>query len=484
MRGWGTTPSGGRERNTFNSDQAEPNSLDAPNGLSTRAMWIPLVVVIVVLATLVIAPIAVSARLRHERGIVTDVVDPARVRATDVTAFLAEEMFAVGMRTSAGNPNADRRYVAALSAERRGALALDSLLQFSNAEALERFAQYREASTRWHDDVESMTPSPNAAVLDTARVDGDTALMASRHLVELLERWAGSVRVDVRRWERVDVFLPVALVPLALLACVLIIRAGRSAVMLAVAADRDRRALAAAMDQKSAFMRGLSHDLQNPLGAALGNVDLMLEGITKPDEQHDALLRVRRLTKRASDTVSSLLAVARSERGDIQLEPTNIDLCALARAAVDDHSYAAEAKSQTVDLNARPECRAVGDVAGVRHIIDNLLSNASKYAPRGGRIRVEVAPRSREHRRWASITVQDSGPGIPPEWRERVFEEFARVPAARDLAPGLGIGLSVSRRVARMMGGDLTVEPTASGNGRETLGGAVVTLWLGLAAEP
>ena len=80
-------------------------------------------------------------------------------------------MFAVGMCASPGSPNAGPRYVAALRAERRGALALDSLLQYSNAEALERFAEYCEASTRWHDDVESMTASPNAAVLDTARID-------------------------------------------------------------------------------------------------------------------------------------------------------------------------------------------------------------------------------------------------------------------------------------------------------------------------
>jgi signal transduction histidine kinase len=448
-------------------------------------MWIPLVVVIAVLATLVVAPIVVSGRLRGQREVITDVVDPARVRATNVTSFLAEEMFAVGMRASTGNPNADPRYVAALRAERRGALALDSLLENSNAEALERFAQYREAATRWHDDVETMTASPNAAVLDTARADADTALMAARHLGELLEESAAAVRVDVRRWELVDVWLPVALVPLALLACVLIVRAGQRTVRLAVGADRERRALAAVMDQKSAFMRGISHDLQNPLGAALGNVDLMLEGITKPTEQREALLRIRRLTRRASDTVSSLLAVARSDTGDIRLATTAIDLCALARAAVDDQSFTVVSKEQTVELHAESECRAVGDAAGVRHIVDNLLSNANKYTPRGGHIRVGVGYRMRDARRWAAVTVEDSGPGIPPEWRERVFEEYARVPASRDLAPGFGIGLTVSRRVARMLGGDLSVETEdGSSNGHQRLGGAAVTLWLALPPEP
>ncbi len=447
-------------------------------------MWLPLVVVIAVLATLVVAPIAVSARLRAQRTMVTEVVDPARLRATDVASFLAEQMFAIGMRTSPGNPSADPRYVAALAAERRGSLALDSLLSFSSADVLESFAQYREASTRWHDDVEFMTPTPSVAVLDTARMDADTALMAARHLVERLEVSANAVRRDVRKWERVDVYLPVALMPLALLACVLIVRAGRRTVRLASAAERDRRALAAAMDQKSAFMRGISHDLQNPLGAALGNVDLMLEGATKAEEQRDTLLRVRRLTKRASDTVASLLAVARSDTGDLELQPTPIDLRMLTRAAVDDHSFMAGAKEQTVELTAVGEFRAMGDAARVRHIVDNLLSNASKYAPRGGRIRIDVAARARDNRRWASVTVQDSGPGIPPEWRERVFEEYVRAPSASALAPGLGIGLAVSRRIARMMGGDLTIEsPPRAPNGVEPLSGATVTLWLALAEQ-
>jgi signal transduction histidine kinase len=330
-----------------------------------------------------------------------------------------------------------------------------------------------------------MTPSPSAAVLDTARMDADTALMAARHLVELLEQSANAVRVDVRRSERVDVLLPVALVPLALLACVLIVRAGQRTVRLAVAADRDRRALAAVMDQKSAFMRGISHDLQNPLGAALGNVDLMLEGVTKPTEQREALLRIRRLTRRASDTVASLLTVAKSDTGDIRLSTTAIDLCALARTAVDDRSFSVVSKGQTVELQAESECRAIGDAARVRHIVDNLLSNANKYTPRGGHIRVHVGYRTRDDRRWSTVTVEDSGPGIPSEWQERVFEEYARVPASRDLAPGFGIGLAVSRRVARMLGGDLTVEADdGSSNGHQRLGGAAVTLWLSLPAEP
>ena len=98
---------------------------------------------------------------------------------------------------------------------------------------------------------------------------------------------------------------------------------------------------------------------------------------------------------------------------------------------------------------------------------------------------MDVGYRMRDGRRWSTLTVEDSGPGIPAEWRERVFEEYTRVPASRDLAPGFGIGLAVSRRVARMLGGDVTVESgDGSSNGHQRLGGATVTLWLALTTEP
>lgn len=443
-------------------------------------MWIPLVAVILVLGALVVVPFAVSLRLRRQRAVISEVVDPARLRAADLAGYLAEEMFAVGMRKPLAEPFRDPRYVAALSAEHGDALALDSLLQYTNADAVERFAQYREAATRWHDDVETMpNPPVPAAVLDTARMDGIDALASARRLVQRLEQTGSSVRVQVRRTERIDVLLPAALFPLAVLACVLVVLAGRRTAALATVAERDRRALAMVMEEKSSFVRGLSHDLQNPLGAALGNMELLLDGVVKPEDQRDTLVRIRRLTRRASDTVSALLTLDRSETGHLPVEPTPIDLGALVHAAVDDHSVIAAAKSQRLELDAPAECRALGDVPQVRHIVDNLLSNSSKYTPRGGTIRVRVATRQRGDRRWSTITVSDSGPGIPVEWRERVFEEFVRVPGARDIAPGHGIGLAVSRRVARMLGGDVTVEAPESGPpGSTRLGGAVVTLWL------
>lgn len=454
--------------------------LEQPLPPTTRGMWLPLVAVIVVLGVLAVAPIVVGVRVRRLRAAISDVIDPARLRATDLSAALSEEMLAIGTQVGPAGAPQDPLYQTSLSDEHGDALALDSLLRYSDADAVERFAQYREASSRWHDDVDAMSRSTSSlAEGAAARNDGVAALAAVRRLSNVLEQFRVSAREQVRGAERIDVLLPVAIVPLALLACVLVVRAGRRTVGIAVRAERDRRALAVAMDQKSAFMRGISHDLQNPLGAAVGHVELILDGLVKPEDQRDSLLRVRRLITTSAETVASLVSLARSETGIIELDPTAIDLCALARAAVDDHSLVARRKQQRIAFTGVSECHAIGDAARTRHIVDNVLSNSSKYTPAGGAIRVVVAQRRRNDRVWSTVTVQDSGPGIPPEWRERVFEEFERVPGSRDLAPGNGIGLAVSRRVARIMGGDLTLEtsPDVPDDG-QPLGGAAFTLWL------
>src|SRR5215475_5045021 len=100
------------------------SDLRAPNA---RAMWVPLIAVIAVLLALVIAPIGVNAHARRERARITDVIDPARLRSTDLSAFLAEEMFIVGTHPRGAGAPRDSLYLAAFSAERRDVLALDSL---------------------------------------------------------------------------------------------------------------------------------------------------------------------------------------------------------------------------------------------------------------------------------------------------------------------------------------------------------------------
>jgi len=106
----------------------------------------------------------------------------------------------------------------------------------------------------------------------------------------------------------------------------------------------------------------------------------------------------------------------------------------------------------------------------MRHIVENLLSNAIKYTPSNGVVRVAMTvDQSDEGRRMACITVSDTGPGIPAEFRERIFEAFFRIPSSEKVAPGSGLGLAISRRIARLLGGDLTVGAADGGGSAFTL---------------
>lgn len=114
-----------------------------------------------------------------------------------------------------------------------------------------------------------------------------------------------------------------------------------------------------------------------------------------------------------------------------------------------------------------------------RQILGNLLANAVKYTPVEGSITVSVSRTSAgtadpSEGAWVSVEVRDTGPGIPQVWRERVFEEFTRVPGSA--AAGHGLGLAISRRIARLLGGDIEVES-------EVGVGSAFTLWLPC-AEP
>jgi signal transduction histidine kinase len=152
----------------------------------------------------------------------------------------------------------------------------------------------------------------------------------------------------------------------------------------------------------------------------------------------------------------------------------------VVRETVDDHQAAARLAQHTLSMvvgRDLPPLRT--DAVRVRQVLGNLLSNAIKYTPPGGRIDVRAEVRRRDGVTAGpygiAIDVQDSGPGIPSDKLELVFEEFARLGDSE--TPGAGLGLAIARRVAHLLEGDLTV---ASTPGR----GSCFTLWLGPQSPP
>lgn len=233
----------------------------------------------------------------------------------------------------------------------------------------------------------------------------------------------------------------------------------------------------AADERRVRLIRGFSHDVRNPLGAADGLLALMEDGILgeMPNRQLDAVRRARRGVKAGVGLVTQMLDVARGEAGRLELRRTSVRLADVAAEMVEECQLAARKKDQTLELAAGElDPRVESDRARIRQIIGNLISNAIKYTQRGGRITVSLATRVHAGRTMTGISVKDNGVGIAADKQAALFREFVRL--APDAADGIGIGLSISQQVARALGGFIDV---LSAEGR----GATFTLWLPLGRQ-
>jgi signal transduction histidine kinase len=247
-------------------------------------------------------------------------------------------------------------------------------------------------------------------------------------------------------------------------------------------AERALADTARATEARSHLLRGVSHDVKNPLGAARGYAELLQQGIKgelTPD-QAKFVDGIRRSIDSALAILADLLDLARADSGGLHVERVPVELGRIARDAAEDHRAVARAAGHVLECPAPAQPVAIHtDPARVRQVLGNLLSNAVKYTPAPGRITVLVEQADGAASRpgaWAVLRVSDTGPGIPPEQREAIFDEFTRLHDGTQIK-GHGLGLAISRRVARLLGGDLDV----SGVPGE---GATFTLWLPLREEP
>ncbi len=217
---------------------------------------------------------------------------------------------------------------------------------------------------------------------------------------------------------------------------------------------------------KSEFLSICSHELKTPLAAIRIWIDLLQGGRLRTDaKREEAYATIARENERMTRLIENLLNLARIEQRRLRYEIARVDLTALAAEAValvrgdfPAHGVAFEPPADAVVVLA--------DADAVRQILVNLLGNAAKYAAAGGP--VDVVVETAEGR--ARLAVRDRGPGLAPEQRARIFERFYRTPEAiESRAHGLGIGLALSRTLARDLHGDLTVAPRPGGGCAFTL---------------
>jgi signal transduction histidine kinase len=207
---------------------------------------------------------------------------------------------------------------------------------------------------------------------------------------------------------------------------------------------------------KADFIAVMSHELRTPLNAIIGYSDLLLMGVpvSLADRALTHVQKIRTSGRHLLGLIEEILSYARLEAGREKVRAEQFGLLELLRDVSDITTPLAEPKGIRFDLVAPDEDAVLDTDAGkVRQILLNLLSNAVKFTERGA-VRLVVEKTSQ----WVEFHVRDSGIGIGSEHIERIFEPFWQAESSRTRrAEGTGLGLSVARRYARLLGGEITV---------------------------
>jgi two-component system, chemotaxis family, CheB/CheR fusion protein len=219
-----------------------------------------------------------------------------------------------------------------------------------------------------------------------------------------------------------------------------------------------------AVRRRDQFLAMLSHELRNPLGAIV-TATALLKSADEPDTRRKVFAIFERQSQQMARLLDDLLDASRVTQNKIELRKAVLDLRTVARDAADATRPLMEARglSFSIDLGARP-LHVEGDAVRLQQIHANLLSNAAKYTPRGGHVRLELA---REGGR-AIVRVKDDGVGIPADVLGSVFDLFVQSSRTLDRSDGgLGLGLTLVRSLVAMHGGEVTVRSDGEGKGSE-----------------
>ncbi len=234
--------------------------------------------------------------------------------------------------------------------------------------------------------------------------------------------------------------------------------------------------------QRDRFYAFVNHDLRNACSGVLMWSERLLAETS--GEARDIPEKIRRGSEHAMRLVQDVLDLESLSQGRLETWPRMIVVNDLLQAAMDGIHPEAEQKKMRLRLKRnRSNLRMVADPDRVLQIATNLLSNAIKYSPEGTDVRLaanlhrEGPTGASEAERWLAISVVDQGPGVPVEDQERIFGEYEKGGSGRVKRGGVGIGLTLSRRLAEYMGGDLTLESTPGE-------GATFTLWMPHGREP
>ena len=461
-----------------------------PNGRRTRS-GIPLALVVVSL----LGSLAIPARqtwliskLLHQS---THELAPARLLVEGLQTNVSQELLALQRHAISGNPASLSSYRAMASDDERSLVTLGQLAPRFGSIIVSQVRSLRAQVSALHQLTEaSIRPnrhqSPTPAELSAADALADSSFRTITLLSSELADVAAERDGRLRSLEHVSIVSNAALVVAALVAVggvgVLTLRERRLAYENVLLLDESRErqlALARAIQSRSRLIRGFSHDVKNPIGAADGFAELLSVGVygSLSAAQQLSVDRMRLNMRRAISLIDELHDLSHVETGKVAVVHAPVDVAALARSLGEEYDAAAQARGLSLSVELPQEGPIVDtDEARVRQIVSNLLSNAIKYTETGTvtlRVRHQPAPGRDDTRSWATVEVEDTGIGVPADKQEYIFEEFSRLDESG--SAGAGLGLAISRLLAQRLGGRISV---VSEPGR----GSTFTLWLPAAA--
>jgi len=475
----------------------------------SHAATVAFLFVVVSLAALVVVPVAVERRVARLRARGEMVTDPARTHVRDIELALARGMSALRGYALTGETVFLDRYAASVARERSAVLALRPLAAILGPQVAARLSRLQLRAERWHARVRtdpllrgtgsgsSRAPVDGGAA---ARIPGpgqpglyESVLEATADLDRAILAEAQRHRDAIEAEERRGLRLTMGLVLVAFASAAAVAWLSHRTRLFAAEAERRRNEAAEAAEasrravaERNRFIHGVTHDLRNPLGAADLYASLLETDAEPLSPRHVPWVGgLRRSLRGALSILDDLLNLARAESGDLVVRWAPVDLREVVWEAAEDHPNRDGLPGPVLDVVAPDAPLVVStDRERVRQIVDNLVSNAIKYTPSGGRVTLGLsaaeAGEGPPGGPWLRTWVADSGPGIPAAERERIFLDFQRLHGSS--VAGFGLGLAISRRIARLLGGEVTLE---SEEGR----GSVFSLWLpvrpaGLPASP
>ena len=238
-------------------------------------------------------------------------------------------------------------------------------------------------------------------------------------------------------------------------------------------AEHARTVAEEANKAKSEFLAMMSHDLRTPLNAIGGYADLISMGVRGPvnEQQVKDLERIKRNQRHLLTLVNDVLSFARIERGDIPLNVISTNLNKTIKhlgAMIEPQTQARGLTYKFTPCDAG--LRVLADADRIEQIIINLLGNAVKFTPDGGAITLSCGVDD-QRPGMARIQVRDTGIGIPEDKLESIFDPFTQLDMHHAKRDGVGLGLAISRKLTRLMNGDIVAESTPGQ-------GSVLTVWL------